>query len=104
LVTKVNGDGTEGWSKIIPKSQYVPASSYRMHSHSSFVLDNKLHIFFNDYYKNYESSKASKIKVFTGVFLNHILTSMFMNPLVKTLKKCQMKYGIQYSKNNIGII
>ena len=78
LVTKINGDGTEGWSKIIPKSQYVPASSYKMHSHNSFVLDNKLHIFFNDYYKNYESSKASKIKVFTGAKASFIHT--IVNP------------------------
>ena len=74
LVTKVNGDGTEGWSKIIPKSQYVPASSYVMHSHKSFIIDNKLHIFFNDSYKNYVNEKPSRIKVFNGLKCSFIHT------------------------------
>jgi hypothetical protein len=38
------------------------------------------------------------------VFLKSYSDEYVYDLLVKTLKKCQMKYGTQYSKNNIGII
>lgn len=64
MVTKVNSDGTESWSKIILKSQDV-----QRHMHYSFralCIDNKLHLFFNDSEKNYKSSNLKKIDVWKG--------------------------------------
>lgn len=75
LVTKIKTDGTQSWSKIIPKSQYINLAyeltdankSGRVHSHKSMMIDDKLHIFFNDNAKNYDPKKPlKKIKQFTG--------------------------------------
>lgn len=74
LVTKVASDGKESWSKIIPKSQYIPAAlGYngtwklpKAHSHASFMVGDKLHLFFNDHEKNYKSSKVTKITRWAG--------------------------------------
>lgn len=75
LVTKVKLDGTQSWTKIIPKSQYIntafaltEANKYgKVHSHKSMIIDDKLHLFFNDNAKNYDLKKPlKKIAKFGG--------------------------------------
>ena len=75
LVTKVSSDGKESWTKIIPKSQFINTAYSltktgdlsRCHGHKSMIIDNKLHLFFNDNAKNYNTKKAlTKINKFNG--------------------------------------
>lgn len=76
LITKVNADGTESWSKIIPKSQDVRYGS-DINSFRAFEIDNKIHIFFNDHVKNYKKNKSNKVYDWTGrkTVLTHVIVS-----------------------------
>lgn len=74
IVTKLSAL-SESWTKVISKSQYI-STSYgnnlsnrytKLYSHKSFLINNKLHLFFNDNQKNYiEGSELKRIKVWRG--------------------------------------
>lgn len=74
LVSKISSDGKESWSKIIPKSQFINANLgangtwkvSKCHSHASYVIGDKLHIYFNDNEKNYKTSTLKKIATWNG--------------------------------------
>lgn len=76
LVSKLTDDG-ESWSIIIPKSQDLPVV-FNAASFAAFELNNKIHLIFNDNYKNYKEAKVTKIKPWLGK--NTSIIHVIVNP------------------------
>lgn len=71
LVSKVNSKGEIMWTSKIEKKQLTVGAEITLASISSFVYENKLHIFFGDTKKNYDekgffSSNEEDIKQYPG--------------------------------------
>jgi hypothetical protein len=98
LITKVAASSSESWTKIISKSQYISTSlgntqtgKYsKLYSHKSLMINNKLHLFFNDNEKNYNSdSEISKIKLWRGnntSFIHTVLNPDGKYDMIEALK------------------